>query len=106
VKCSKELGTLLGKSLLSGKNIWNIRLNLLESLEKYIDKLDIRSMEIEDDDAIEKILDEETLISIFKGLKDNLLDLKYVAIRTKSYEVLKKIAERIKGRLNFLKNKK
>ncbi|CAJ0835750.1 10586_t:CDS:10 [Entrophospora sp. SA101] len=92
----QELGTSLGNSLLSGKNVWNVRLNLLESLEKYIDRLDIKSMEIDENDKIEKILDEETLISIFKGLKDSLSDLKYVAIRTKSLEVLKKILERIK----------
>ncbi|CAG8680578.1 13176_t:CDS:10, partial [Dentiscutata heterogama] len=87
---SKELGIVLATALESSKNIWNVRLGVLTSLDKYIDKLDLT----ESDKLL--ILDEETLLSIFKGLKNGLQDAKYVAIRTASLDSLKKIIEKVK----------
>ncbi|CAG8697561.1 1945_t:CDS:2 [Gigaspora rosea] len=87
---SKELGIVLATSLESSKNIWNVRLGVLASLDKYIDKLDLT-----ESDKL-SVLDEETLLSIFKGLKNGLQDGKYVAIRTASLDSLKNIIEKVK----------
>ncbi|CAG8663072.1 17683_t:CDS:10, partial [Racocetra persica] len=87
---SKELGLVFATSLESSKNIWNIRLGVLASLDKYIDKLDLT----ENDKTL--VLDEETLLSIFNGLKNGLQDAKYVAIRTASLESFKKVIEKVK----------
>ncbi|CAI2172736.1 418_t:CDS:10 [Funneliformis geosporum] len=85
----KELGALLASSLKSGKNVWNVRLCVLESLEKFIYKLDFSEPQVQ-------VLDDETLISIFEGLKEGLLDTKYVAIRTASLSSLKKVVDKVK----------
>ncbi|CAG8534937.1 9628_t:CDS:10 [Funneliformis mosseae] len=89
IQHSKELGTLLASSLKSGKNVWNVRLCVLESLEKFIYKLDLSGPQVQ-------VLDDETLISIFEGLKEGLLDTKYVAIRTASLASLKKVIDKVK----------
>jgi len=89
IQYSKELGTLLANSMGSGKNVWNVRLCALESLEKFIEKLDFSGQQ-------NRALDEETLNNIFEGLKEGLLDTKYVAIRTASLNTLKKVADKIK----------
>ncbi|CAG8524233.1 10813_t:CDS:10, partial [Cetraspora pellucida] len=87
---SKELGLVFATSLESSKNIWNVRLGVLASLDKYIDKLDLTK----NDKTL--VLDEETLLSIFSGLKNGLQDAKYVAIRTASLESFKKVIEKVK----------
>jgi len=90
IQHSKELGTLLASSLKSGKNVWNVRLCALESLEKFIEKLDFSGQQVQ-------TLEEETLNSIFEGLKEGLSDTKYVAVRTASLDTLKKVVDKIKG---------
>ncbi|GBC07937.1 hypothetical protein RclHR1_00780017 [Rhizophagus clarus] len=87
---SKELGKLLASSLKSGKNVWNVRLCALESLEKFVEKLDFSGQHVQ-------TLEEETLNSIFEGLKEGLSDTKYVAVRTASLDTLKKVVGKIKG---------
>ncbi|CAG8551849.1 6467_t:CDS:10 [Diversispora eburnea] len=95
---SKELGTILASSLGSGKNVWNVRLGVLSSLEKFVEKLDLNN---NNNDGL--VIDEETIINIFEGLKEGLLDAKYLAIRTASLQSLKKVIEKIKGtQLNSL----
>ncbi|CAG8483679.1 8071_t:CDS:10 [Racocetra fulgida] len=86
----QELGLVFAASLESSKNIWNVRLGVLASLDKYIDKLDLT----ENDKTL--VLDEGTLLSIFNGLKNGLQDAKYVAIRTASLESFKKVSEKVK----------
>ncbi|CAB4480178.1 ARM repeat-containing protein [Rhizophagus irregularis] len=89
IQHSKELGKLLASSLKSGKNVWNVRLCALESLEKFIEKLDFSGQHVQ-------TLEEETLNSIFEGLKEGLSDTKYVAVRTASFDTLKKVVDKIK----------
>jgi nicotinic acid phosphoribosyltransferase len=91
VQYSKELGKVLAISLKSGKNVWNVRLCALESLEKFIEKLDFSGQHVQ-------TLEEETLNSIFEGLKDGLSDTKYVAVRTASFDTLEKVVDKIKGK--------
>jgi hypothetical protein len=84
----------LASSLGSGKNVWNVRLCALESLEKFIENLDFSGQQ-------DQVLDEETLNNIFEGLKEGLSDSKYVAIRTASLDTLKKVVEKIKGKFQI-----
>lgn len=81
----------MASSLKSGKNVWNVRLCALESLEKFIEKLDFSGQHVQ-------TLEEETLNSIFEGLKEGLSDTKYVAVRTASFDTLKKVVDKIKGK--------
>jgi hypothetical protein len=94
VQYSKELGKVLAISLKSGKNVWNVRLCALESLEKFIEKLDFSGQHVQ-------TLEEETLNSIFEGLKEGLSDTKYVAVRTASLDTLKKVVYKIKGKFQI-----
>ncbi|GJJ74422.1 proteasome component ECM29 [Entomortierella parvispora] len=72
------------------RNIWNVRSGLLESFENFFAKLNLTGSEaVLSDAALTVILD-----SLLEG---SLRDFKYVSIRNQGLQLVKNIAEKLKG---------
>ncbi|KAF9434869.1 hypothetical protein BGZ76_007269 [Entomortierella beljakovae] len=85
---SAEFVECVSKSL--SRNVWNVRVALLESVEKFISKLQFKkSSGVLSNKAFGMMLD-----SLLEG---SLKDLKYVALRNQGLEILKVLIENIKG---------
>lgn len=72
------------------RNIWNVRAALLESLEKFFEKLDITSSA--------KAVSEDSIVLILDSLLEgSLRDFKYVGLRNQGLELLKNFIAKLKG---------
>ncbi|KAF9934512.1 hypothetical protein FBU30_001653 [Linnemannia zychae] len=73
------------------RNIWNVRAALLESLSKFIEKLDLSSPST-------MVISEESVVVILESLLEgSLRDFKYVGLRNQGLELLKTLVEKLKG---------
>ncbi|KAF9155982.1 hypothetical protein BG015_007778 [Linnemannia schmuckeri] len=72
------------------RNIWNVRAALLESLDKFSEKLDLASSA--------KVVSEESVVLILDSLLEgSLKDFKYVGLRNQGLELLKNFVAKLKG---------
>ncbi|KAG0080886.1 hypothetical protein BGZ90_010926 [Linnemannia elongata] len=72
------------------RNIWNVRAALLESLDKFFEKLDLTSSA--------KVVSEESIVLILDSLLEgSLRDFKYVGLRNQGLELLKTLVAKLKG---------
>lgn len=73
------------------RNIWNVRAALLESLDKFFEKLDHTSSA--------KVVSEESIVLILDSLLEgSLRDFKYVGLRNQGLELLKTLVAKLKGK--------
>jgi hypothetical protein len=73
------------------RNIWNVRAALLESLDKFFEKLDLTSSA--------KVVSEESIVLILDSLLEgSLRDFKYVGLRNQGLELLKNLIAKLKGK--------
>ncbi|KAF9344905.1 hypothetical protein BGX26_003767 [Mortierella sp. AD094] len=85
---SAEFVSCISKALV--RNVWNVRAALLESLEKFVTKLNLKeSVAVISDESISQLLS-----SLLVG---SLQDFKYVALRNQGLEVLKTLIKKIQG---------
>ncbi|KAF9401765.1 hypothetical protein BGX21_000669 [Mortierella sp. AD011] len=85
---SAEFVSCVSKAL--ARNVWNVRAALLESLEKFVTKLNLKeSVAVISDESISQLLS-----SLLEG---SLQDFKYVALRNQGLEVLKTLIKKIQG---------
>ncbi|KAJ3299319.1 hypothetical protein HK104_009344 [Borealophlyctis nickersoniae] len=87
-KYANDLLQLLAQN--ADGNVWNVRLAVLETLGRVIDKLAL--------DESEDLLEVATVQLVIAGLLKALHEGKYTAIREASAEVLKKFILRVKGK--------
>ncbi|KAG0376841.1 hypothetical protein BGX24_007138 [Mortierella sp. AD032] len=73
------------------RNIWNVRAALLESLSKFLEKLDLSSSKV-------KVISEDSIILLLDSLLEgSLRDFKYVVLRNQGLDLLKTLIDKLKG---------
>ncbi|KAF9912670.1 hypothetical protein EC991_009406 [Linnemannia zychae] len=73
------------------RNIWNVRAAVLDSLSKFLEKLDLSS-------ATAKAISESSIILLLDSLLEgSLRDFKYVGLRNQGLELLKTLIDKMKG---------
>jgi hypothetical protein len=91
---AKRLAVVLGQSLGSGKNVWNVRLGLLESVERFARKLDLCN---DQSNQWSRVIDDKALVVLLDGIRDCLQDVKYTIVRTESLKALACLLDKISG---------
>ncbi|KAF9207217.1 hypothetical protein BGZ49_000941 [Haplosporangium sp. Z 27] len=85
---SAEFVSCISKALV--RNVWNVRAALLDSLEKFVTKLNLK-------ESAAVISDESMTLLLDSLLEGSLQDFKYVALRNQGLEVLKTLINKIQG---------
>ncbi|KAF9128817.1 hypothetical protein BGW39_004708 [Mortierella sp. 14UC] len=86
---SEEFTTKTCQALV--RNIWNVRAALLESLSKFLEKLDLSSSTV-------KAISEDSIILLLDSLLEgSLRDFKYVGLRNQGLDLLKTLIDKLKG---------
>ena len=72
------------------RNIWNVRAALLESLDKFFEKLNLSTST--------NVVSEESIVLILDSLVEgSLRDFKYVGLRNQGLDLLKALITKLKG---------
>ncbi|KAF9926921.1 proteasome component M29, partial [Modicella reniformis] len=73
------------------RNVWNVRSALLDTLEKFLAKMDLAS-------SSTSIISEESIVLILDSLLEgSLRDFKYISLRNQGLQLLKLLVEKVKG---------
>ncbi|KAG0293348.1 hypothetical protein BGZ98_002211, partial [Dissophora globulifera] len=91
---SSEFVSIISKALV--RNIWNVRSALLESLDKFVNKLALTPADAATTQL--SVISESSLVLLLDSLAEgSLQDYKYVGLRTQGLELLKVLIKKIQG---------